>query len=33
VGEFKDRKPWNRTGYNKDGNFTGKYVKGVWIKQ
>jgi len=28
VREFKDRKPWIRTGYNKDGNITEKYVKG-----
>ena len=33
VGEFKDRKPWNGSGYNKDGNITGKYVNGEWIKQ
>ena len=29
VGEYKDEKPWNGTYYDKDGNFTGKYVNGV----
>ena len=32
-GEFKDGKPWNGTEYDKDGNITGKYVNGNWIKQ
>jgi hypothetical protein len=37
VGEYKDKKnddeadiPWEGTGYDKDGNILGKYVKGKW---
>jgi hypothetical protein len=29
VGEFREDKPWNTTGFNKDGNIFGKYVNGV----
>ncbi len=29
VGEFKDGKRWNGTGYDNNGNNTGKYVNGV----
>ena len=29
VGEFKEDKPWNTTGFDKDGNIFGKYVNGV----
>jgi len=28
VGEFKDSKPWNITGYNKNGNIKRKWVNG-----
>ena len=30
IGEYKDGKPWNGTGYDKDGNFIIKYVNGKW---
>ncbi len=33
VGEFRKDKPWNVTGYDKDGNILGKYVNGKRIKQ
>jgi hypothetical protein len=33
VGEFKDGKPWNGTGYNKNGNITVKWVKGKMKEQ
>ena len=29
VGEFRRVKPWNITGYDKDGNIIGKFVNGV----
>ena len=29
VGEFKDGRPWNITGYDKNGNIIGKMVNGV----
>ena len=29
VGEFREDKPWNTTGFDKDGNIFGKYVNGV----
>ena len=29
VGELKDNKPWNGTGYDKDGNFIVKIVNGM----
>ena len=29
VGEFREDKPWNITGFDKDGNIFGKYVNGV----
>jgi len=29
VGEYKDNKPWNGTGYDKNGNIEEKYVNGV----
>ena len=29
VGEFKDGTDWNTTGYDKNGNITGKWVNGV----
>jgi len=32
VGEFRKDKPWNVTEYDKNGNISGKYVKGEWIK-
>ena len=32
-GEWKDGKPWNGTGYDKDGNIIEKFVNGEWIKQ
>ena len=28
VGEYKDGKPWNVKGYNKEGDITGKWVNG-----
>ena len=28
VGEFKDSKPWNITGYDKNGNIKRKWVNG-----
>ena len=28
VGEFKDSKPWNITGYDKNGNIKRKWVSG-----
>ena len=33
VGEFKDSKPWNITGYDKNGNIKRKWVNGKQIKQ
>jgi len=33
VGEFKDGRDWNTTEYDKNGNITGKYVNGIYIKQ
>jgi hypothetical protein len=33
VGEFRKEKPWNVTGYDKNGNIIGKFVNGEWIKQ
>ena len=33
VGEFKHGRDWNTTEYNKNGNVTGKYVNGIYIKQ
>ena len=33
VGEYKDDKEWNGNDYNKNGNFTGKFVNGEYIKQ
>ena len=32
-GEYKDDWEWNGTQYDKNGNITGKYVNGKWIKQ
>ena len=32
VGEFRKDKPWNVTEYDKNGNISGKYVNGEWIK-
>ena len=29
IGEFRRVKPWNTTGYDKDGNIIGKFVNGV----
>jgi hypothetical protein len=29
VGEYKDGRPWNITGYDKNGNIIGKMVNGV----
>ena len=29
IGEFRRVKPWNITGYDKDGYITGKFVNGV----
>ena len=29
VGEFREDKPWDTTGFDKDGNIFGKYVNGV----
>ena len=29
LGEWKDGKPWNGTGYDNDGNIIGKWVNGV----
>ena len=29
IGEFRRVKPWNITGYDKDGNIIGKFVNGV----
>ncbi|HIM83404.1 MAG TPA: membrane-binding protein, partial [Candidatus Marinimicrobia bacterium] len=29
VGEYKDGKPWNVKGYDKERNITGKWVNGV----
>jgi len=29
VGEYKDGKPWNVKGYDKEGNIIGKWVNGV----
>ena len=29
VGEFKDGKNWNTTGYDKNGNIIGKIINGV----
>ena len=31
VGEWKDDEEWNITEYNKNGNITGKWVKGKYI--
>ena len=28
-GEWKDGREWNGTGYDKNGNITGKYVNGI----
>mgnify|MGYP000527552126 CR=1 FL=1 len=33
VGEYKDGKPWNVKGYDKEGDITGKWVNGKMIKQ
>jgi len=33
VGEWKDGKRWNGIMYDKNGNITGKYVNGIYIKQ
>ena len=33
VGEYEDGKPWNGTGYDKDGNIKYKWVNGKWISQ
>ena len=33
VGEWKNGKPWNTTGYDKNGNIIGKYVNGKYIEQ
>ncbi|MBC8220007.1 MAG: hypothetical protein H8E67_05515 [Proteobacteria bacterium] len=33
FGSWKNGEIWRGTGYNKDGNITGKYVNGEWIKQ
>ena len=33
VGEYKDGRPWNITGYDKNGNIIGKMVNGKRIKQ
>ena len=32
-GNYKDDWEWNGTQYDKNGNITGKYVNGKWIKQ
>ena len=32
-GEYEDDWEWNGTQYDKNGNITGKYVNGKWIKQ
>ena len=32
-GDYKDDWEWNGTQYDKNGNITGKYVNGKWIKQ
>ena len=29
IGEFRRVKPWNISGYDKDGNIIGKFVNGV----
>jgi len=29
VGEMRDGRDWNMTGYDEDGNIIGKYVNGV----
>ena len=33
VGEYKDGRPWNITGYDKNGNIIGKMVNGKRINQ
>ena len=33
VGSWKGGLKWNGTYYDHNGNITGKYVNGVWIKQ
>ena len=33
VGEFKEGKPWNGTGYDKNGNITARFVNGETIEQ
>jgi len=33
VGEFRYNKPWDITIYDKNGNITGRFVNGEWIKQ
>ena len=33
VGEFKDGKEWNGTGYNKNGEIIVRFVNGKMIKQ
>ena len=33
VGEYKDGKPWNVKGYDKEGNIIEKWVNGKMIKQ
>ena len=33
VGEYKDGKTWNGTGYDKNGNIQVKFVNGEYIKQ
>ena len=33
VGSWKGGLKWNGTYYDQNGNITGKYVNGVWIKQ
>ena len=32
-GDYKDDWEWNGTQFDKNGNITGKYVNGKWIKQ
>ena len=33
VGSWKGGLKWNGTYYDQNGNITGKYVNGEWIKQ
>ena len=33
IAEFRDGGPWNIIHRDKNGNITGKYVNGEWIKQ